>query len=1493
MGERTRALDWSATPLGEPAGWPQSLQTAIQIMLNSRYPMFIWWGGELINFYNDGYIPVLGKRHPEALGRAAREIWADIWDAVGPQAEAVMQRGEASWAEQMLLLMERNRFLEETYFTFSYSPLPDDHGGIGGVFCACTEDTRRVLGERRLRTLRTLAERTAQARSAEQACEMAAGALADNPHDLPFALLYLLSSDDRRLQLTARVGMDASHPAAPAELDPADAAAPWPVARVLESGQPLLVEDLPARLGALPGGAWPDSPRRAVVLPLTRAGQERLAGVAVVGLSPRLLFDDEYRGFLDLLAGHVATAVANARAYAEERRRAEMLTELDRAKTAFFSNVSHEFRTPLTLMLGPLEALLARDHEVPDQHRQLEMVHRNGLRLLRLVNTLLDFSRVEAGRIRAVFEPVDLAALTADLASNFRAACERAGLALAVDCSALPEPVFVDREMWEKIVLNLISNAFKFTLAGEIRVSLRAGGDHARLQVRDTGSGIPAEEMPRLFERFHRVENARGRTHEGSGIGLALVQELVRLHGGEVAAESEPGRGSCFSVRLPLGSAHLPREQLGKGHAWNTSGAAPFVEEALRWLPEAARADLDGVTDATGDPALPVAPAPGAAGRILVADDNADMRQYLTRLLAGTYTVETVADGEAALAAIRRQRPDLLLSDVMMPRLDGLGLLRTLRADPATRDLPALLLSARADEENRIQSLEANADDYLVKPFSARELLARVSAQIQMARLRDEMDTARRDSEARFRAMANAAPAMLWVTEPDASCSFISRGWSEYTGQPQTEALGFGWLERVHPGDRDRIRNVFLAANARQEPFALDHRVRRADGRYRWIIDTGRPHFDADGHFRGYVGLVLDVHERKQAEEALRRSESIFRRLAEADLVGVGFGDSRGHVSYVNDEMLRMMGRSRADFEAGRIDWVECIAPEYRAQAATIAGRLLRDGKVSDFESAFLRPDGGRTPYLGAGALVDGEEDFHVSIALDLTRIRAAEEARREGERLLQAIFQQMPAGVAIAEAPSGRLLFHNEEAMRLLGHPLIPVEDTAGYAKYGALHEDLTLFQPQEHPLARALGGEFVQQEELLYRRGDGNLITLLVNTAPVRDERGTTIRAVATFQDISELKRVQEALREADRRKDEFLATLAHELRNPLAPLRSGLELLKLAADDPATVDQAQAMMERQLTHMVRLIDDLLDVSRISRGRLTLRRQRVALTDVVNGTVETVRPLMVQAGHALAVSLPDEALMVDADATRLGQVFGNLLNNAAKFTEPGGQIQLAVNRRDTSALVTVRDNGVGIPPASLDTVFELFTQVDQSLEKTRGGLGIGLSLARRLVEMHGGEITAHSAGSGTGSEFRVRLPLAGPAPTAVETWHDQTVTSGARRLLVVDDNRDAADSLAMLLGALGHHVRTAHDGLEGLAVATEFRPEVVLLDLGMPRLNGYDTARRLRAESWGERLLLVALTGWGQDGDRRQSREAGFDMHLVKPVEPATLEKLLATLP
>ncbi len=745
MGQLTRNHDWSSTSLGPVETWPQSLRTSVGIVLESHFAMYVAWGDDYIQFYNDRFRPILGAtKHPQALGISARETFPEIWEVIGPMF-ADVRRGVGTGFEDWMLSLDRNGYLEECYFTFSYSPIRDEDSKVGGVLVTVSETTPRVLGERRLELLRDLAALALQETRHEEIWPASLKVLATNPADLAFCLLYRTSGPDS-FTLEGSCGLNAQNKEEVAIpfLDLSDGR--WPLAAVLKNRQPLLMENLLQGFGEIVGAKWPEPVRSALLLPVSKPGVESPYGLLIVGISPRRALDDQYRSFLSLIADQLATGIANVRAYKQEQRRVESLAEIDRAKTQFFSNVSHEFRTPLTLMLSPIEDLLASREALPGHtEASLRLVHRNGLRLLRLVNSLLDFSRIEAGRIKGSYVATNLSSFTEELASGFTSVMERGGLSFRVNCMPLPEPVWVDQEMWEKVILNLLSNAFKFTLTGSVTVTLQADGDYAELIVSDTGTGIPEQELSHLFERFHRVEGARGRTFEGTGIGLALVQELVKLHGGSIQVESRMNHGSSFTVKVPFGNQHLPADRLNLSSAPVSTSirADEFLEEALRWLPVDSEAsqDIESVPSTSIAEFSQLRPDGGSGARILVVDDNEDMRRYIRRLLTGLgYEVKTAPNGEEAFQVALAYRPELVLSDVMMPGLDGFGLLKLLRLNPLTKSIPVVLLSARAGEEARTEGLDAGADDYLTKPFTARELLTRVSAHLRLARLRRQVE---------------------------------------------------------------------------------------------------------------------------------------------------------------------------------------------------------------------------------------------------------------------------------------------------------------------------------------------------------------------------------------------------------------------------------------------------------------------------------------------------------------------------------------------------------------------------------------------------------------------------------------------------------------------------------------------------------------------------------------------------------------------------------
>jgi signal transduction histidine kinase len=1204
VGDLIRAKDWAKTPLGPLEQWPQSLRSAVSILLPSRAQIALFWGPHLVKLYNDAYRPVLGLKHPWAMGQPGGEVWSEIWDVLRPLLEGVLRTGQAFWASDHPFVLERHGYPEETYFDVSYDPVRDESGEVGGVFCIVSETTGRVLGERRLRMLRDLGRIASEARRTADVFRQTSAVLNEYPDDVAFAMLFDAAG---RPMASCR----------------AQATGGWPLDRARAEGEVLLE-----------GGDWPEAARQVMVQPLLRPGQDP-DGYLVLGLSPRKRLDEPYRDFVRVAAVNIAGALASARALEMERARAEALAELDRAKTLFFSNVSHEFRTPLTLMLGPLADLLAEHSALqPEQRARAETAHRNSLRLLKLVNTLLDFSRIEAGRAEASFVPVDLGKLTAELAGNFATVCANAGLVLDVDCPALSQPVYVDRDMWEKVVLNLVSNAFKFTFEGTIEISVAEGAAGAELRVRDTGVGIPPRELPRVFERFHRVEGTRARTHEGSGIGLALVQELVRMHGGEIAVESDLGQGSVFTVRLPFGAAHLPAERVGAAAA-----AAPtetrsgvFVAEAMSWIRQTEQAAHDAGL-----------PRPRAAQpHILVVDDNADMRDYITGLLRRHWTVATAVDGADALELLQREKFDLVLTDVMMPRMDGFGLLRAVKSDPRTADIAVMLLSARAGEESRIEGVVAGADDYLVKPFTAQQLIAQVNAQLTIGRVR-----------------------------------------------------------------REAARERHLIALFTNAPNPV-------------VVLRGPQH-------------VIEVANAAACRIWARRAEDVVGRpllVALPELIGQPFKE-------------------------------------------------LLDGVLATGQ-----------PYEG----------------------------------------REMPARI-----------------------------------DNGAGGMQTVYFNFVYAPL----------------RGGDGTPEGVLVTALDVTEQ-------VLAREQTSSLRVAAES---ANRAKDEFLAMLSHELRNPLSPIVSALQLMRLRGTSSPELE----ILERQVGHLMRLVDDLLDVSRITRGRIDLQKRPMEISEAVVRALEISSMLLETRGHRVDVSgVPRTGLIVDADPQRLAQVISNLLTNAAKYSEPGSPIVVRTERVGARIRLSVRDVGVGIAPEMAERIFDLFVQQPQTIARSHGGLGLGLAIVRNLVSLHGGEVRVNTDGVGRGSEFIVELPAALPQhPSGEAAIPAAGATTRPCRVLVVDDNVDAAAMLGRTLRHLGHVVDIAHDAVEALRAARAFSPEIALLDIGLPGMDGYQLAERLIAQQPRERPLeLVAISGYALEGDRRRSAAAGFRHHLVKPIDLGRLAQLIDEL-
>lgn len=743
------------------------------------------------------------------------------------------------------------------------------------------------------------------------------------------------------------------------------------------------------------------------------------------------------------------------------------------------------------------------------------------------------------------------------------------------------------------------------------------------------------------------------------------------------------------------------------------------------------------------------------------------------------------------------------------------------------------------------------------------------------------------DGSLHFRQLVERLPAAIYTCDLDGRISFYNRAAAELWGREPVIGVDLwcGSWRIFRPDGVPLALDACPMAVTLREGRAVHGEelvIERPDGTRRHVLVHPEPLLGAGGIMVGAVNMLLDITESRRAEQALEESEQRFRTVAMNAPAAIYVKDGAGRYTLANPLACQALGRP--DGVDGLTDH-DLLSPEAADRLREHDAEVVESGKTVEHEEVVER-DGYFAEYLSVKFPLFDAEGRAVGVcgvSTDITARKRAERARRESDERFARFMEHLP-GLAWIKDAEGKYVFANEaatEAFQVSSDALIGKTDFEVFPL-----ETATQFVDNDRLAIASESG--IQTVEIL-THSDGEEHYSLVSKFPIPGLDGAPALIGGMAIDITSSKRAEAALRDADRRKDEFLAILAHELRNPLAPIRTGLELLRIAGDDAALIEEVRSTMERQTQQMVRLIDDLLDVSRITRGAIDLRISRVDVAEVVKQAVEAARPFVEEQGHCLILELPDEPLWLDADSSRLAQVISNLLNNAAKYMPAGGEVRLAAERRGDSAVIRVSDRGIGIPAEMLEAIFEMFTQVDRSLERSHGGLGIGLTLVKRLVDMHGGTVSAHSAGPGEGSEFVVTLPLSAEAEiTLAET--NRAAVAGRRRVLVVDDNESAARVLSLLLQALGNEVRTVHDGLHAVDAAAEFLPDLVLMDIGMPKLNGYESARRIRQHSWGKGIVLAALTGWGQDEDKARTREAGFDHHLVKPLDMEILRQLLA---
>lgn len=1017
-GEMVRAVnekDWSATLLGPVPGWPASIRTAVSISLNSNFQISVLSSADLVYIYNDATIPIFGDKHPWALGRRVADVWPEAWPTIGPMLTSVLETGKPTRHDDLLLELNRTGFSEECYFTFSYSPIRADARITDGVFVTTMETTRRVLSERRQRTLSELATQVAQRRGDERTLELVRDALAANLYDVPLSALYLAEPGAGFAHEVFCTGLHEGCAGIAKRIAWPGAEDAHPLSRLAPATEPRMYEARALITDLDICGIWPEPPREVLALPFTAPGQERARGFLLVAANPRSPLDAEYRQFLEALGGLVATAVAGVDALAAERRRIEAMAELDRTKSQFFANASHELRTPLTLILGPLAELLEQADSglEPGVRDFVEQAHRNAQRLQKLVNSIMDFASIEAGRLPMVLEAVDIGALSAEIASLFRSAIEAAGLSLSVSSSLPAGEVLVDRDMWEKVLLNLLSNAYKFTPAGKIELALGAGDGLLRMTVRDTGIGIAADEQARVFERFYRSGRPDGRHIEGSGIGLALVRELVRLHGGNVEVESRSGQGSTFTVTLPWrpAPAGTPRAAPGNASARAEAFLGEFDGLAARARLEslAATAELDRATI-----------------RVVVVDDNADVVHYIGRILHDCCVVASAHDAVSGLAAVRALNPDLVLVDVMMPGVDGLELVRQIRADPAVRTVSIIVLSARAGADAGLDALAAGADEYLGKPFSGRDLIARVSSHVRMARIRrcaieQEVDLKRQIEVVRHdlaSVLERTSDAFLSL-DRELRVLRLNEAAALDIGAPVREVIGRSLLELVPDLAGSLLERTLRETLAGAPPVTVEQ-LHSSSGRWFNVRCFPSP--------EGLIVFANDITERKEAERLLvqakleleRRVERRTEELRDANQLlaavfdrapgGIAITDTNGVFVRANPAYQELVRYSEAEL-AGR-GLADLTEPDDYPRAAGQMGALL-DGELGtcQIELRFRRADGSVIWVQNFLSMIDDEargKRYFVLIAKDITESRRVEDERRAAQVELNELYERL-----------------------------------------------------------------------------------------------------------------------------------------------------------------------------------------------------------------------------------------------------------------------------------------------------------------------------------------------------------------------------------------------------------------------------------------------------------------------------------------------------
>lgn len=1361
MSRLIREKNWDDCVLGEPKDWPQELKTACSIMLNSRFPMIIWWGPDLLFLYNEAYISTLGIKHPDVLGKPSKEVWSEIWDEIGPLLTGVQKTGIATWSENERLILERSGYPEETFHTFSYSPIYDEKGSVVGVFTAVQETTTSVLTERQLSILKDFSQVIAETKTPEEMFRSAINVIKDNPQDFPFAILYKQEGTIIRYEL-------ATH-----ELSAIQLADISGSANEGKDHKETEIQQIP-HLVALKIAAAIGKLSSAIVRLNFASPGSNDKFIAIIGLNPNRKLDELYFNLFEQMADLIKINLIKINEFADERKRAEALAEIDRSKTTFFTNISHEFRTPLTLILGQSEELL--NSNVNDQEKTkgtLSSIHRNSMRLLKLVNTLLDFSRIEARRTTVHYSPVQLCLFTRELSSSFRSIIENAGLKYEVNCIDLNEEVYVDPEMWEKIVLNLLSNAFKYTLKGTISVNISKDEQYAVLKVKDTGVGIEESEQSNIFKRFYKNAHSQGRSFEGTGIGLSLVHELVTIMHGTIAVESYIGRGTTFTVRMPLGTEHVPKKQLQASKSRYSDISQLYLKEAI------SLAGNETTTEEQSDLQT--------EGTILIVDDNADMRAYITSLLSPYYQIFTAVNGMEALQKIVKNPPELIISDVMMPAINGIELLNQVKTNPATASIPFILLTARAGEESLIEGYELGADDYLIKPFSAQELIARIKAQFKLARYRSHIFEQQRNL------FTQAPIAIAIVKGEDHRFELMNERMQEMFRKKEAEALHKPAFEVFPEAISQGFLEYMNKAYSRGERIILDEvpLLQNQNGKqilfYLKIIYE--PLREEDGKISGLMAMADDITEVVLARKKIEDSEKHYRELISESPMAIAILEGpEMEVEFANKTILKIWNKHNKE------KFFPILTQLFRKNFSKELNYVYTSGNHyygHEIKLKLKTDDGIKDVYYNLVFQPHRDLDENITgvvvLANEVTPEALIKENIIKSEKELQQLSNAMPQLVWIANQ-QGEIYYYNN---RIEEYYKTPIPDGS---KWEAIIHPEDLDETRQK-WKDARNNKRPYETEHRLKMSDESYKWHLTRAFPHLNENGDVIKWFGTATNIDDLKRSEVKLKEAERKLkkaavglekrieertaelsqsnimlkrinyelEQFAFITSHDLQEPLRKIRVFSNLI---LDDDDLSEQNKAYLQKidtSANRMSDLIKALLTYSKLERPEENFKL--VNLNQVLSTTIDT---LEVYIQEKKAIITVDNISPIIADPVQMQQLFTNIIENALKFSSAPAIINIKAAILSNKDLgienenfqyprylkLDFEDSGIGFEQKFVPLVFTIFQRLNPMEYK---GTGIGLAICKKIVDNHHGYIKIKSA-LNKGTVISVFLPAVTP---------------------------------------------------------------------------------------------------------------------------------------